>query len=191
MGKDDKLSLGQKVVHWARGKMGQKVAPRGECYDLANAALGHSGALSASHYGKITSDADYVWGSEIDPKDAQPGDVLQFRDFENTTETTTVVLTNKPGYSQGSSRETNETTATRPHHTAIVESNDGKGKLTILEQNFQNVKKVRRSVIYWKSFSEAPKKKFGKAHGGGTTETTTTVTHTVSGTLWVYRPQEK
>jgi hypothetical protein len=190
-GGDDGLALGQKVVTFARGKLGQKVGPRGECFDLADAALGAAGSKSAKDFGKITTTADYVWGDEIDAKDAAPGDILQFRDYVITVTTTVLTITKKPGFTEGSRRETNTATIERPHHTAIVESNDGDGKLTVLEQNFMHVKKVKRSVIPWKAGTVGPTKKLTPIKGGGSSETTTTVVTTVEGTLWVYRPKAK
>jgi hypothetical protein len=190
-GGDDGLALGQKIVTFARGKMGQKVGPRGECFDLADAALRGATAKTAKDFGTVTETADYVWGDEVDPKDAAPGDILQFRDYVITVTTTVLTITKTPGYTDGSRRETNTLTIERPHHTGIVESNDGDGKLTILEQNFMHVKKVKRSVIAWKGFTVGPTKKLTPVKGGGSAETTTTVATTVEGTLWVYRPKAK
>ena len=113
-------------------------------------------------------------GDEIDPKDAAPGDILQFRDYVINVATTVVTITKRSGSTE-TRRETNTQTITRPHHTAIVESNDGDGKLTILEQNFMHVKKVKRNVMPWKGFTVGPTKKLTPIKGGGSTETTTTV----------------
>src|SRR6266850_7983960 len=190
-GGDDGLALGQKIVTFARGKLGQKVGPRGECFDLADAALGAATAKSAKDFGTITETADYVWGDGIDPKDAAPGDILQFRDHVITVTTTVLTITKTPGFTEGSRRETNTQTITRPHHTAIVESNDGDGKLTVLEQNFAHVKKVKRNVIPWFCIAAGTTEKLTPTKGGGSSETTTTVASTVEGTLWVYRPKAK
>lgn len=192
MGNNDAgLAAGQTIVTYARGKLGQKVLPRGECFDLADAALRQAGMQTAKDFGTITTAADYVWGDEIDAKDAAPGDILQFRDYVITVTTTVLTITKKPGYTDGSRRETNTQTIERPHHTAIVESNDGDGKLTILEQNFMHVKKVKRNGIPWKTYTLGPTKKVSTIKGGGSSETTTTVTASVEGTLWVYRAKAK
>lgn len=192
MGDNDAgLAVGQTIVTFARGKLGQKVLPRGECFDLADAALRKAGVKTAKDFGTITTTADYVWGDEIDPKDAAPGDILQFRDFKILVTTTVLTIIKKPGYTDGSRRESYTQKIKRPHHTAIVESNDGDGKLTILEQNFMKVKKVKRNVIPWKPFTVGPTKEVSPIKGGGSTETTTTVSTSVSGTLWVYRPTAK
>ena len=89
---DGGLALGQKIVTFARGKFGQKVGPRGECFDLADAALGAAAAKSAKDFGTVTESADYVWGDEVDPKDAAPGDILQFRDYVVTVTTTVITI---------------------------------------------------------------------------------------------------
>jgi hypothetical protein len=107
-----------------------------------------------------------------------------------TVTTTILTITKKPGFTDGIRRETNTETIERPHHTAIVESNDGDGKLTVLEQNFMHVKKVKRSVIPWKAVTVGPTKKLTPIKGGGSSETTTTVVTTVEGTMWVYRPKQ-
>ena len=188
---DSGLAVGQRVVTYARGKLGQKVLPRGECFDLADAALQNAGVQTAKDFGKITKTADYVWGDEIDAKDAAPGDILQMRKFVVIATTTILTITKTPGYTDGMRRDTSSEKIRRPHHTAIVESNDGDGKLTILEQNFNLVKKVKRNVIPWKTFTVGPSKKITALKGGGSSETTTTVTYSVGGTLWVYRPKAK
>lgn len=78
-------TINQKVLVWARGKLGQKVG-RGECWDLADRALHHAGGQSSTTVGK---DDDYIWGDRVDLKDVQLGDVLQFSDFIVTTVTKT------------------------------------------------------------------------------------------------------
>ena len=62
--KHTKLSLGQKVYHYASSHVGRRVG-RGECYDLADHALKHAGAKSAPDYGKINHDGDYRWGKAV------------------------------------------------------------------------------------------------------------------------------
>jgi hypothetical protein len=190
------LSLGQSTVAYARGKLGQSVG-RGECYDLADKALRHAGAKSAPSYGEITDDADYVWGDAISAKDAQPGDILQFRDFDVTILTTTVTKTSRKDGSSATQTNTNTETFGRPHHTAVVESNDGNGNLTILEQNVPlrgrktPSKKVQRNRIAWKNSQSHPPKDRKQGKNGTLIEVTTTVQVTVEGTLWVYRPATK
>jgi hypothetical protein len=191
------LTIGQKVVTYARGKLGRFVGPRGECSDLADAALKDAGGQQLADMQTVTEDADYVWGDEIQPKDAAPGDILQFRDFVMTKKTTTLTITKSPNGTTTTSSAWGEETVTRPHHTAIVESNDGDGGLTILEQNIQRpgskalVKKVFRNTMRWKSSSERPVKNLSQAKGGGSVEVTTTVAYTVEGTIWAYHPKAK
>ena len=71
----------QQVVNWARAQNGKQVR-KGECWDLADAALRQAGAKSSADLGPMDEDADYVWGDAVsDLKDVQAGDILQFRDF--------------------------------------------------------------------------------------------------------------
>ena len=64
-----------------------------------------------------------------------------------------------------------------PHHTAIVERNDGGGAITVLEQNVDG-SPVVRNQLFFKS-------------AGPTTVGNKTTTITVSGKFWFYRPQPK
>ena len=165
-------SLGQQVVQFARDKIGRKVGD-GECFALADKALRNAGAATAEDFCTIGSDTDYVWSSqEENISDAQAGDILQFRDFSVRRDI------EKP---DGSSSWQTEG---RPHHTAVIESVRKEGDivfLTILEQNVtigsvnnQPKKSVRRNEIPTSS---------GEIKAGRDT-----ITYTVSGTLWVYRP---
>lgn len=121
----------QQVVNWARAQKGKQVR-KGECWDLADAALRQAGAKSSADLGPMDEDADYVWGNSVsDLKDVQAGDILQFRDFTVTTTTET-----ETRYADGSSTiDTTESSFTRPHHTAIVSEVMSGGQLKILEQN--------------------------------------------------------
>ena len=80
--------LGAAVVACARAHLGKKVGD-GECFALADKALGHAGAKSAAGYSEITDNADYIWGNTVDLKDIAPGDILQFREFDIDTRTDT------------------------------------------------------------------------------------------------------
>src|SRR5512144_522518 len=114
-------ALAQKIIAFARGKIGQRFAS-GECFDLVDQALQNAGAKTASDFGPVTKNADYVWGTAVSLADVQPGDVIQFRDYryDRTIDTESATDTDFQE---------------RPHHTAIVETVDGDGALTVLEQN--------------------------------------------------------
>jgi|GEM_PF-1153264 hypothetical protein len=151
-------------VTYARARLGQRVG-NGECFTLVDRALRASGMQSAADYGPVTPDGDYVWGTAVSLSDLQPGDVIQFRDYryEKTVVTETPTLT---------TTETEE--HTRPHHTAIVERVNG-GEVTVLEQNAPVGSPVRRTALYFES---------GTRRVGNRT-----ITISVEGTLWYYRPQ--
>jgi hypothetical protein len=182
----DKKTLNQKVVIWARGKTGQQVGKRGECWDLADQALRHSGAQSSTTTGK---DDDYVWGDPVDLKDVQPGDILQFRDHDVTTVTET-----KTEFTDGEWRQKKDTKEQkRGHHTAIVDAVNGK-KLTVLEQHVRpGGKKVQRHElpIETKDSKTEVKHVRVKDSSGKMREAkvTVTVTVTISGAIQAYRPK--
>ncbi|MBX3170382.1 MAG: CHAP domain-containing protein [Candidatus Eremiobacteraeota bacterium] len=162
---------GQAVLDFAKSKQGQKVGS-GECFDLADQALKKNGFKTASDYGPVTKDGDYQWGKEVPLGESKPGDVLQFRDYENETTTRTE---NDKGWQEKTE------TSSRPHHTAVVVANDGKGNITVLEQNAPKGSKVTQRVLHM-------------GNGTNTSEkngTTTTETQTTNGTVTAYRPEPK
>jgi hypothetical protein len=115
-------ALNQKVVRFARGKLGQKVG-NGECWTLADQALRAAGARRPGRGGM----GGYVFGRALRKGEtALPGDVVQ---FENASFTHT-----GPG---GSS-----STTTMPRHTAVVYRVRGT-TLTLLHQNFGGDRTVR------------------------------------------------
>lgn len=165
-------SLGQQILHFARSNIGRKVGD-GECFALADRALRGAGAATAEDFCRIGRDTDYVWSSqEVNFNDAQPGDILQFRNFGVRRDI------QRP---DGSSAWQNES---RPHHTAVVASTRTDGNivfLTILEQNVamggtgnQPKKSVRQNEIPTSS---------GQLQSGRDK-----ITYTVTGDLWIYRP---
>jgi hypothetical protein len=187
-------SLGQRVHTWATNHLAQQVG-NGECFALADQALRASGARSAADYGEVTADADYVWGSAVQLADVQPGDVLQFRDYEVTIE---VTVTRTKTFLDGSTEESEDTTTetyTRPHHTAIVSAKLSGGQLRVLEQNApprgsttpQRV--VRRNELHTTGSSSTQTSVRQESDGTVRIETTTTIT--VTGTIWAYRPQPR
>ena len=181
------------VLIWASGKVGQSVGA-GECWDLANSALTKAGAGASSDFGPTGVDSDYIWGDEVsDLKDALPGDILQYRDFSQTTTTTTTVVF-KDGLEQSNAPWTE---INRPHHTAVISKNPGNGALTVLEQNYGgNKEKVKSTAIRWKDAATKTTvtKKVVKREDTGKSEmatVTVVVDVSVSGTLTAFRPKAK
>ncbi|HEV2319667.1 MAG TPA: hypothetical protein VGV18_07955 [Verrucomicrobiae bacterium] len=162
-------ALGANVVQFARQRTGQKVGD-GECFALADQALRSAGAKSAADFGAITPNGDYKWSSQqVSPTDAKPGDIIQFRNFR-------VVI--KTVHADGSWEERSEE---RPHHTAVVVSNDGSGNLTVLEQNVSiggSAGQAQKTVRQNKIVTTAGSHKAGADN----------VTVTVTGRIVVYRP---
>jgi hypothetical protein len=132
VGKGAPLTTNQKVLVWARGKLGHKIG-RGKCWDLGEQALQQADANTSNDLGPVEDDTDYVWGDPMSsPSNIGPGDILQIRDHLFTTETTTEYLF------QDSSKieEKAERTAQRGHHTAIVNGKlDANGGVKTLEQH--------------------------------------------------------
>ena len=161
--KQTQASLADQIVGYARHRIGQHVGD-GECFTLADNALRGAGAKSAAHFGTVTPNANYVWGTSINLSDVRIGDVIQFRDYQ---------YLKRVDNDDGSFREDG---GGRPHHTAIVERVDGNGAITVLEQNFEG-SPVRRSQLYFTSRTS--------------TSGSQTTTITVTGTFWFYRPQAR
>jgi len=167
-------AFGQQILRFASSKLGRKVGD-GECFALADQALRSVGAATAEDFCTVGPNTDYVWISRtVEPSDARPGDILQVRTFS---------VLRRSARPDGS---WNEETSTRgsPNHTAVVVSARSEGDiviLTILEQNVtigsvgnQPKKSVRQNEI-----TTSP----GQIQSGRDT-----ITYTVTGDLWIYRP---
>jgi len=158
-------SMADQIVGYARRQQGSRVG-KGECFDLADTALRGAKAKSAADYGKISREADYVWGTPVTLAGLQPGDVIQFRNY--SFDKTVVTKTDKE-------TRTEELGQDRPHHTAIVESVGDEGAVTVLEQNAPDGSPVTRTVLYFKDSTSTGDKR--------------TTTIKVHGKFWFYRPQ--
>jgi hypothetical protein len=156
-------ALGDQTVSFARGKIALKVGS-GECFDLVDQALRNAGARSAADFGRVTPNADYVWGNPVSLSDVRPGDIIQFRNYryDRTIETDTATDTDFQE---------------RPHHTAIVETVGGDGALNVLEQNVPDGSPGQRSQLF---FSNVSTNVSGR-------KTTTRI----SGRFWFYRAQPR
>jgi hypothetical protein len=187
------MTLNQKVVVWAQGQVGKKVGA-GECWDLGESALKQAGAQTSNDLGPVDDDADYIWGDQIDMKDVQPGDIIQFRDHEVTT-----TIETEYTFSDGTSVDDNkDSVAQRGHHTAIANGKlEADGSLKTLEQHVKPLgEKVQNKKLLTRDVPPVVTKKFEKelnptTKKEETVEVTTTTTITVTGTTWVYRPKPK
>jgi hypothetical protein len=156
-------SMADQIVAFPRSHYGERVGD-GQCFALADRALRGAGAKSAADFGPSTGDADYVWGTSVALADVRPGDIVQFRDYEYYWRT------------DGADGAYRDEKGGRPHHTAVVESVNGNGALTVLEQNVRG-SAVGRKKLYFAS--------------GTFTSGSETTTVTISGSLWFYRPQAR
>lgn len=187
------LSTNQKVIVWINSNLGKKVKT-GECWDLAEEALKQAGAHTSSDLGPVTDDADYVWGDKIEIKDVQAGDILQIRDHSATTRTDIdVTFQDGSGYT-----EWKEETAARGHHTAVANGPvEADGKLKTFEQHVKPAGKVvQNKSLPTRSIGAVTTTTQEKIMNPETknSEMATvkrTVTVTVSGTIWPYRPKPK
>lgn len=106
--------LNARVLAFVQAHMGQRV-DRGECWDLAAAALDSAGAVW---------DHRHDFGRLIDPEREAvlPGDIVQFEKVEFRW---------KDGLDNH--------VVTMPHHTAIIVSEEAPGEFAIAHQNMQGI----------------------------------------------------
>jgi hypothetical protein len=189
-----KLTVEQQVLVWAQGQVGKRIG-KGECWDLAERALEHAGAQTSTDLGPVEDDTDYVWGETVDDaKDVEPGFILQLRDHVVTTTTET-----RYDFPDGSWEEkTEEITVERPHHTAIAKGKlDADGALKTLEQNVKPAGKVvQNKKLYTRDVPPVTTTTIEQRMNPDTKKlqrasVTKTVTITVTGTIWIYKPQAK
>lgn len=105
----------QKVINFVKTKIGKKV-DRGECWDLANAAL----TVSNAKFDRSSMKTIYIYGKKLNPAKDEilPGDMIQFEKV-------------KLKYKKGDVEYREE----MPHHTAIVYKVYGPGHYQLAHQN--------------------------------------------------------
>jgi hypothetical protein len=178
------MTINKKVQTFSAQRIGQTVGS-GECFDLADQALRSAGAKSAEDFGTVTATADYVWGTEVrSPRGAMVGDIIQFRNYSLKIVTKTTIREDTGGGGYEESFETEISTQTRGHHTAIVDSVDASGRFTVLEQNVAKIRRVQRNELFFVSRTEP-----ARVTRQGKITTTVNRKITVQGLAWFYRPQ--
>ena len=113
---------------------------------------------------------------------ARAGDVIQFKDYTVTIETTTKVVNADGSWDERTQIET----MSRPHHTAVVAQPNSTGDVGVYEQNVNGSRAVQNNKLQFVSRDEAPV----STTVNGTT-TTVTKKVKVTGTAQFYRPQVK
>ncbi|MFW5759875.1 MAG: hypothetical protein ACOCXH_02715 [Cyclobacteriaceae bacterium] len=105
----------QKVLDYVKTVIGKKV-DRGECWDLANAALTASNAT----FDRSSMRTIYTYGKKLNPAKDKiiPGDMIQFEKV-------------KLKYKKGNAEYREE----MPHHTAVVYKVYGPGHYQLAHQN--------------------------------------------------------
>lgn len=156
--------MSDNVRDWALAKRGTRVGG-GECFDLADQALRAGNYKSAADFGTVAPDADYVWGTrESNTANWRPGYIVQFSSYVQTVE-------------RDNPRETTTSTQERPHHTAVIQSVNADGSVTVLEQNAPTGSAVIGTTLFLSSSSS--------------TDGDTSISVSVSGTIKVYAPQAR
>ena len=146
--------------------------PDGQCFALVDQALRAAGARSAADYGRVTGDANYVWGSRDGVwGDLQPGDVIQFRNYRCTTSRTTEELEGTVPVGEPGTEE-------RLHHSAIVQQVSSDGGVWVLEQNSPVGAPVSETKLYFVSATL-------------TSGRDTTTIDFEAEQIWYYRPQPR
>ncbi len=162
-------ALSHKVVLFARQNLGKRVFAevtnaRGECWDLAFAALASAGAKTPHDYGSI-----YKWSSKKVPlSQAKPGDIIQYERYQFVMRKTNA---------NGAWEEMSGTIG-EPRHTAIIKAIKPHGQVEVYEQNSGSLKTTAVNVAYLKA---------GEFKEGGTTFKVTVK----GGAFKIYRPQPK
>ncbi len=184
--------------------IGQAVLGDGECYALADKLLLGAGAKSAPTFGKITDDANYVWGDKVELADVEPGNVLQFRNFNIDVKVDTKITRTwkENGLDQEDWKtDSNTQTFKRGHHTAVVTALNADGTLTIVEQHLTNratgtlFTDIRQNAIPIRSIPAKTKTKTDfesdPVRGRVKVVTVETTTTTVHGTIWAYKATDQ
>ena len=109
----------KKIIEYCELNMGKKI-DRGECWDLLKYAL---------DFAKADWSAPLDFGEKINYKvqDILPGDIVQFKNAKFV-------------YENGSNMN-------MPHHFAIVYKVNGSGQYTLVHQNVNGYRKLRRDDI--------------------------------------------
>jgi hypothetical protein len=136
-------ALNGRVLRYAESQVGTfQTIGSGECTDLAIAALKAVHARDEGDFGvPVAATSHYVWGVTVfqksleggyrnagSYKNVRAGDVVQFDNFRTA------------------SRAHGWTDA--PHHTAVVASIDARGRLGVVEQNWNDHKYAERGVFW-------------------------------------------
>ena len=152
------------VLNYAKQRLGRRVG-RGECWDLADAALEAAKAKCSHDFGKVTPNGNYVWGQKIAIGSARPGDIIQYRNYKWTRRKTK------------RDRSWEETNAAYSQHTAILAGRKGNSPScwNVYEQNYGNVRSVTQGTVFLVA-------------GQFRTTTQDSIRITTSGQFWIYRP---
>ena len=159
-------SLTAEVLKHAKSFDGKKAGPNGECFDLAHEALTKAGAKSAQDFGKVTKDADYIWGTSVELGKVLGGDILQFRNYkcDHSIEDEITITFGKNDSFTYFLFDRSPLPFEHPHHTAVAGSPVASGKLTVWDQNIDRGKgKLEKIVRSRELYIRAQPKKTAKS----------------------------
>jgi|GEM_PF-5595675 len=145
----DDLSINQKVANFITGQLNKAVGDGG-CWALAENALLAAGAMTSNDLTDKEefkkADAQYVFGTAIEAKNAAPGDLVQFKNYVMTRTVET-----KYDLPDGNSITLTSTDEVpKIHHSAVVMSMmDKDGRLVVVEQ-------WKGSKAHWGDFYTRP-----------------------------------
>ncbi len=137
------MAVNQVIVEWVARQVGQRVG-NGQCWTLAENALRHAHAQTSNDImgaDGVNSDADYLWGREVQLNDIIPGDIVQFRSYTCTYER---VYATDGSWTEAAPKRRGE-----PRHTAIVKLKGINGAVTIYEQNVPSGRGVTIATLYF------------------------------------------
>ena len=160
---DGNDSLNEAVAGSAERKLNQIVVAKenkgmraATCWDLPQKILQESGAKTSSDYGDVTSMSEYIWGTLVDLSEVKRGDILQFSGYEESSITKIKGRIVYPDKKTVPFNEEEVSTLSRPHHSAIVASNNGNGRLVVFEQNVNNNPRTQQNEVHLSGMSPKP-----------------------------------
>jgi hypothetical protein len=159
----------------------------GECWTLVeNTIVGSGGKSSRVLTPNFSATSPYVWGTSVTQAALQPGDALQFLRYE-WIKSITVEVTNPDG--SGTIDTTEESKGRgEPNHSALVVRALGGGMVEVVEQNIPANSGRVQTVTLALTAPPDSTTTTSTPVAGGTRTTVTTTSHTVTGTVYCYRP---
>ncbi len=120
--------MNRQIIAYAVERL-RTIVGNGECWTLAHDAIESAGGQTPQGRGNQL----YRWGTPVRERRLQPGNIIQFENYEFQIVRGNTTRTEVRG---------------NPRHTAIVESVRTDGAINVLECNVMRSRMVRRSTVY-------------------------------------------